>query len=164
MKFNLVDRITELEPRRRIRTIKSLTQSEEYLADHFPTFPVMPGVLMLECMIQSATWLVHASAGFSHSLVTLSQAKNVTFKSFVSPGRVLEMEVEAKLIEESNSEFIGRGRCDGIEVVKARITLQHQNLADTDECKATIDHQLISDAQRQFAIIGGESILLALAP
>jgi 3-hydroxyacyl-[acyl-carrier-protein] dehydratase len=69
MKFTLVDRITELVPGRRICTIKSLTLSEEYLGDHFRTFPVMPGVLMLECMTQSAGWLVRATEDFAHSLV-----------------------------------------------------------------------------------------------
>ena len=79
MKFTLVDRITELVPGRRICTIKSLTLSEEYLCDHFRTFPVMPGVLLLECMIQSAGWLVRATEDFSHSLVLCVRAVNVEY-------------------------------------------------------------------------------------
>ena len=49
MRFSLIDRIVELEPCVRITAVKTLTMTEEYLADHFPHFPVMPGVLMLEC-------------------------------------------------------------------------------------------------------------------
>ena len=54
MRFHLVDRIHEWEPGKRLKASKVLTLGEEYLADHFPTFPVMPGVLMIEGMAQTA--------------------------------------------------------------------------------------------------------------
>ena len=61
MRFSLIDRIVELEPGERVTATKSLTMAEEYLADHFPHFPVMPGVLMLEAMTQAGAWLVRVS-------------------------------------------------------------------------------------------------------
>ena len=64
MRFTLIDRIVELEPGARITATKSLTMAEEYLGDHFPNFPVMPGVLMLEAMTQTAAWLIRAERGF----------------------------------------------------------------------------------------------------
>ena len=60
MRFTLIDRIVELEPGVQITAVKNLTMAEEYLADHFPHFPVMPGVLMLEAMTQAAAWLARA--------------------------------------------------------------------------------------------------------
>jgi len=54
MRFQLVDRILEVEPGRRICLVKHLTLGEEYLADHFPTFPVMPGVLMLQTLVENS--------------------------------------------------------------------------------------------------------------
>src|SRR5438093_1160855 len=110
MKFILIDRILVLEPPNRIVACKALTLAEEYLADHFPTFPVMPGVLMLEAMVQSAAWLVRATQDFAHSMVVLEEAKNINYKSFVSPGRTLEVSVEAISIAERNSEFQAAGR------------------------------------------------------
>ena len=53
MRFNLVDRIVEVQPRQALRAVKNLTLGEEYLADHFPTFPVMPGVLMLQTLVEA---------------------------------------------------------------------------------------------------------------
>ncbi len=156
MKFILVDRITELIPGRRICTVKSLTLSEEYLGDHFRTFPVMPGVLMLECMAQSAGWLVRASQDFAHSLVWLASAKNVTYKSFITPGGVLKMGVDCKHMGPDHSEFVGRGYCGEQEMVKAGITLQHVNLADQNAGLESVDRRLIAHARAQFALIGGE--------
>jgi len=155
MKFVLVDRIEELIPGQLIRTSKALTLSEEYLADHFPTFPVMPGVLMLEVMTQSAAWLVRATEGFRHSVIVLESVKNVTYKSFVVPGQCLCMEVVAKRIESDRSEFTGVGRCDDREMVKARIALKHVNLADQDASLGDMDQRLIRQARVQFEMIGG---------
>ena len=56
MRFNLVDRIVEVQPGRSLQAVKNLTLGEEYLADHFPTFPVMPGVLMLETLVEAGAW------------------------------------------------------------------------------------------------------------
>ena len=67
MKFHLVDRIESLVPGKRIVTTKALSLAEEYLADHFPAFPVLPGVMMIEAMVQSAAWLVRVAQDFSRS-------------------------------------------------------------------------------------------------
>ena len=57
MKFDLVDQVLE-QDEKRIVTIKQVTLAEEYLADHFPGFPILPGVLMLEAMVQAASKLL----------------------------------------------------------------------------------------------------------
>ncbi len=58
MRFNLIDRIVAVQPGKSLLAVKNLTSGEEYLADHFPTFPVMPGVLMLQSLVESASWLL----------------------------------------------------------------------------------------------------------
>ena len=58
MRFTLLDRVLSIEPGKSITAIKTLSLAEEYLADHFPRFPVMPGVLMLESMTQAAAWTI----------------------------------------------------------------------------------------------------------
>src|ERR671937_2521485 len=94
MRFNLVDRILEVEPGRMLRAYRNLTSGEEYLADHFPTFPVMPGVLMLQTLVEAGSWLLRLSEDFRHSVIVLREAKNVKYGSFMEPGRQLDLEVE----------------------------------------------------------------------
>jgi 3-hydroxyacyl-[acyl-carrier-protein] dehydratase len=155
MKFILIDRITLLEPPHRILATKSLTLAEEYLADHFPTFPVMPGVLMLEAMVQAASWLVRVTQDFSHSMIVLEEAKNVNYKSFVSPGRTLEVTAEAVEITPGWSDFKTFGRSGEEEMVKARIRLRHYNLSERNAAMADVDEKLTADLRKRFDLLGG---------
>lgn len=155
MKFILIDRILSIEPPSRIVTRKNLTLAEEYLADHFPTFPVMPGVMMLEAMVQSAAWLVRATQDFSKSMVVLEEAKNINYKSFVAPGRTLEVTAEAMEISERSSQFKAFGMSDGQEMVKARLTLRHYNLSEKNPALVDVDEKLVVAARRVFELVGG---------
>ena len=74
--------------------MKNVSLAEEYLADHFPEFPVLPGVFMLEAATQSAAWLVRMSEEYAHSMIVLQEAKSVKFTDFVTPGNTLRMRVE----------------------------------------------------------------------
>lgn len=161
MKFILLDRILEMEPGRRLVAVKSLTLAEEYLGDHFPTFPVMPGVLMLEALVQSACWLVHATEGFRHSLVTLDEVKSATYKSFLKPGDQLRIDVTAKRIEAASSEFVGLGVRTDTEVLRCRLSLRHVNLADTDPRLAELDARIIADARERWMLLGGPAVIEA---
>ena len=155
MKFILIDRITELVPGERISAVKALSLAEEYLADHFPRFPVLPGVLMIEAMVQASAYLVRATENFVHSMIVLAEAKNVTYKSFVSPGQVLEVCVQAKAIEAGSSRFVGTGRCGESEMVKAHWSLRHFNLGDKSPGMQELDQRLIASARRQMALLQG---------
>lgn len=155
MRFILIDRLLSVEAGVRLTAHKSLSLAEEYLADHFPTFPVMPGVLMLEAMIQSAAWLVRVTEDFAHSMVVLDEARNVSYKSFVAPGNSLHVVIEAMRIDERESEFKASGSNDAGEVVKARLKLRHYNLAEDNPALATVDAGLLEDARRKFALVGG---------
>ncbi len=91
MHFNLVDRVLERSDDR-IVTIKHVSSAEEYLQDHFPTFPVLPGVLMLESMVQAARALVEVD-GPSATPQVLGRVRALKYGRFVRPGSTLKVEV-----------------------------------------------------------------------
>lgn len=158
MKFVLVDRITELESGRRIVAQKALSLAEEYLADHFPAFPVMPGVLMLEALVQTAAWAVREAQDFRPSIVVLKEARNVTYRSFVQPGQVLTLEAQVKELAADHSVFTAGGTLDGRSVLKGQVELRHLNLADSEPHLAEVDEQI----RRQMRGLFGR--LMAPAP
>lgn len=157
MRFTLLDRILEINPHERLRAIKAVSSSEEYLADHFPTFPVLPGVLMLEALAEAGAWLVRASLGFQHNLILLREAKNITYKSFVRPGGLLEVTVQARRIEPSDSDFTGVGMCEGREVVKGRFSLRHLSVRERSPNSGAADAALTEQMQRRFSLLCSDS-------
>ena len=97
MRFGMLDRITELIPGERITAERKLTGQEDYLADHFPLFPVMPGVLMLEAMAQTAALLSFSTPGSGpseNSVIYFAGIDGARFKRPVEPGDQLIIEVE----------------------------------------------------------------------
>jgi len=161
MKFYLVDHIQELEPPDRLVAVKNLTLAEEYLADHFPSYPVLPGVLMLEALVQSAAWLVRVAREFEPTLILLKEARNVRYGAFVRPGGQLVMEVTAKEIGEQTSTFKALGRCQDKTAVQARLVLEHGTVANEEPGGDRIDDRLRTFWQERFALIGGPQALAA---
>jgi len=153
MRFILIDKVVSLDSGKKIKTVKSLSLAEEYLADHFPTFPVLPGVLLLEGLIESASWLVREAENFAHSMILLEQARNVKYRSFLAPGAQIEYTVEANTIEENVSSFTGFGLSDGEHIVEARFGLRHFNLASQNPAMAEVDAGVIENMKRQWKLL-----------
>jgi 3-hydroxyacyl-[acyl-carrier-protein] dehydratase len=151
MRFVLIDRIVELEPNVKITALKSLTMAEEYLADHFPNFPVMPGVLMVEAMVQAGAWLVRASEDFQHSMVILKEASNVKYGQFFEPGKTMTIHAEIIQQGEKETKIKASGTVEGRTIVSARLTLKQYNLAETSPIRQETDQQIIRKLRKQFA-------------
>jgi len=153
MRFILIDKVVSLESGKEIKTVKSVSLAEEYLADHFPTFPVLPGVLLLEGLIESASWLVREAENFAHSMILLEQARNVKYRSFLVPGSRIEYTVQAKTIEENLSSFTGFGLSEGQKIVEARFGLRHFNLADENPTMAAADARIIENMKKRWKLL-----------
>ncbi|NMC21418.1 MAG: beta-hydroxyacyl-ACP dehydratase, partial [Thermogutta sp.] len=153
MRFSLIDRILELEPGRRIRAVKVLSLAEEYLGDHFPRFPVLPGVLMLEALTESAAWLVRASEDFAHSIVVLKEAKRIRYGQFVEPGQLLYLTAEIVSQDERYTECKAEGRMEDRLTVSGKIRLERRNLAERDPELARVDRSVIKDMRQLFGIL-----------
>src|ERR1700693_5157998 len=93
--FLLVDRITELEPNKRIVGLKNVTINEPFFQGHFPGMPVMPGVLIIECMAQVAGVLIYRElAEPRKKLIYFTGIESARFRRPVVPGDQLRVELE----------------------------------------------------------------------
>ena len=141
MKFNLIDRIEHLGDDR-IVGVKYVSLAEEYLGDHFPTFPVLPGVMMLEAITQVAAWLLHHRSGFAKSMAVLKEARNVKYGHFVAPGNALRVEVEFNKATDAGASFKASGTVGEKQALQARVELAYFNLADKQPELAAMDERL----------------------
>ena len=109
MHFSLVDKVLERSPDR-IVTIKQVTNAEEYLQDHFPSFPVLPGVLMVESLVQAARLLGESHPDAHNQRLVLGSVRALKYGSFVRPGESLRVEVTLQKVNPDGSfDFKGEG-------------------------------------------------------
>ena len=153
MKYFLVDKVDSLESGKGIKASKCVTLAEEYLSDHFPTFPVLPGVLQLQGLIESAAWLVREAENFAHSMILLKQTRNVKFKRFLAPGEKITYTVGVKALEEALSSFKGHGESEGRRVVEATFTLRHFNLVERGDSFAAADAEVIKSLKSRWKLL-----------
>lgn len=153
MRFSLVDRIVALTPGESVTALKNVSSAEEYLADHFPGFAVLPGVMMVETLVQAGAWLIRATDDFKHSVVLLKQARAVKFNNFVRPGQTLTVTLTVQSRGEGETTLKASGDVGGQNAVSARLTLSHFNLAERNPDLAKSDSARVETLRRQFAEI-----------
>ncbi|GIW84789.1 MAG: hydroxymyristoyl-ACP dehydratase [Thermogemmata sp.] len=157
MRFHLIDRIVSWTPGQSLTAIKLLALGEEYLADHFPRFPIMPGVLMLQACVEAAGWLWHISTEFRYPVIVLREAKQVKFGAFMTPGRQLQVSVELTQLQDSLATFRARGRNDaGEQTVFAQLTLFGYSLAQHTPTGAEQDALLRDYWQKRWLALTGQ--------
>src|SRR5208283_3711428 len=119
--FLLVDRILELEPER-IVGIKNVTVNEPFFVGHFPDYPVMPGVLIVEAMAQVAGVLVLSQIpDRKNKLVLLASVEEAKFRKPVRPGDQLRIEMKLTRRKASIAKMYGQATVDGLVVAEAQM-------------------------------------------
>jgi len=119
--FLLVDKVKEIVKNESAVGIKNVTFNEPHFMGHFPNKPIMPGVLIVEAMAQTACILVIKSGDFNpkDKLVYFMSIESVKFRKPVVPGDVLELEVKILQNKGMVWKFSGIGRVDGKKVTEA---------------------------------------------
>ena len=152
MKFNLIDKVEQLSDEK-IVAVKYVSLAEEYLADHFPTFPVLPGVLMLEAITQAAGWLLHHRRKFGASMAVLKEAKNVKYGSFVAPGNFLRVEVDFMKDTGAGATFKAVGSVNGAQALSARVEVAYFNLGDKRPDLAELDARMTEHNKARWNVL-----------
>jgi 3-hydroxyacyl-[acyl-carrier-protein] dehydratase len=153
MRFLLLDAIQSYEPGVQLTAIKNVAMSEEYLADHFPEFPVLPGVFMLEAATQAAAWLLRLSENFAHSIISLKEARNIKYADFVPPGHTLKVTVSVVKREERLATFKVEGQIGDRPTLSGRLVLETYNLGDRDPAKRITDQKLETNFRKTLKIL-----------
>lgn len=111
--FLLVDRVDELEPGKRAIGAKNVTANEEFFQGHFPDYPVMPGVLIVEAIAQVGAVALLSLEEHQGKIAFFAGINNVRFKRQVKPGDTLRLEVELKQIRRGIGSGEGVATVDG---------------------------------------------------
>jgi 3-hydroxyacyl-[acyl-carrier-protein] dehydratase len=142
MRFHLLDRIESWEAGKTLRGLKRLTSGEEYLADHFPGFPIMPGVLQLQTLVEAGSWLLRLTDDFRSSVIVLREVKSVKYGSMIRPGQALKVTVELTTRNGDLAWFKGKGEAEGHQNVQAQFALAGYSLRDKNPAFAERDQAL----------------------
>mgnify|MGYP000729630538 CR=1 FL=1 len=118
--FLLVDRVLEEEPGKRIKTLKNVTANEPHFQGHFPFYPIMPGVLIVEAMAQSAGILFSDEAASGKKMLFMG-IDACRFRKEVRPGDQLIMEIEVIQQRGTILKFKGTATVDGQKVAEAEM-------------------------------------------
>ena len=121
----MVDRVLELEPGKRIRTLKNVTGNEIQFLGHFPEFAIMPGTFIIEAIGQSASILFSQTAGDNvdpRELLVLATVNDMKFLVPVLPGHTLIIEVNIVKMTEQAALVEGIATVEGTVVTRGKLS------------------------------------------
>ncbi len=123
--FLLIDRVTNVIPNQKIIALKNVTANEQFFVGHFPTYPVMPGVLIVEAMAQAAGLLIVKSFGErkENEIYFFAGIDKVRFKRQITPGDQLVFEVDLLKMTRGIGKFSAVARVDGQIAAEAEILI-----------------------------------------
>jgi len=130
--FLLVDKVDKLEPGVRAVGIKNVTQNEPFFQGHFPGYPVMPGVLIIEALAQVGAVGVMAGGEHADKLALFAGIDGVRFRRQVVPGDVLTMEVEIARLKGRVGRGTGRASVGGERVCEAQLMFAFAEMGEVE--------------------------------
>lgn len=134
--FLLIDRVLEMEAKRRIVAIKNFTINEEFFQGHFPHHPVVPGVLLVEAMAQAGgILLMHDAADRANKLLYFLGIDRARFRHPVVPGDQARFEVEVLRLRQSHCHVRGRTLVDGKLCAEADMLSTIMNYRQAEEAE-----------------------------
>jgi len=121
--FLLIDRVLEFEPKKRVVAIKNVTMNEPYFQGHFPGYPIMPGVLVVEAMAQAGALIMLSEiTDHEQKLAVFTGIERAKFRRPVTPGDQIRFEVQVLSFRSRAGRIEGRATVDGKLACEATLT------------------------------------------
>ncbi|MGO8757979.1 MAG: 3-hydroxyacyl-ACP dehydratase FabZ [Terracidiphilus sp.] len=121
--FLLIDRVLEFEPQKRLVAVKNVTMNEPFFQGHFPGYPIMPGVLVVEAMAQAGALIMLAEIGErGKKLAVFTGIEKAKFRRPITPGDQIRFEVEVLSFRSRAGRIQGRATVDGKLACEATLT------------------------------------------
>lgn len=157
--FLLIDRIVEFEPKRRIVALKNVTINEPFFQGHFPGYPIMPGVLVVEAMAQAGGILIlRETPDRDQKLVVFTGIERAKFRRPITPGDQLRIEIDVLSFRPRAGRIQGRATVDGKLACEATLTCQvvprARNTRPAESAQS--DAQVEGEAAAAAAVTGTE--------
>jgi len=128
--FLLVDKVDIMEEGKRAVGTKGITMNEEFFQGHFPDHPIMPGVLVIEALAQTACVMLMSTGGFENKIAFFLGIEGAKFRNPVTPGNILKLEIEVLKLGGRSGKFKGTARINGKVATEAQMSFV---LADKDK-------------------------------
>lgn len=128
--FLLVDRVVDVEPGHHIKVLKNVTMNEPHFTGHFPEYPVMPGVLIIEALAQASGILTVLSFGpkKDNEIYFFAGINDARFKRQVMPGDTLMLEVELVKLVRGVGKYKARAMVDGVVAAEAELLIAKKEI------------------------------------
>jgi 3-hydroxyacyl-[acyl-carrier-protein] dehydratase len=154
VRFVLIDRLTALAPGDRAQAVATFARHAEVFDDHFPGFPIVPGVLLTEAMAQTGGWLLAVTCGFARWPV-LAMVGEAKFRRIVRPSDEVRTEVAVRSTRGVDVEVVAKAMVGAQRVADARLVfhLLDLPLGDTER------EQFGQWSRATFARLGGPELL-----
>jgi 3-hydroxyacyl-[acyl-carrier-protein] dehydratase len=157
MRLRQIDQIVELKSGVEITVQRRLSGRDAFFRDHFPEFPVLPGVLVLEAMFQSCEWLVRESDAFARSMVCLDEVRSLKFSGFVRPGQTLTVTTHCRTLDEQRAALVSRASVGCDTVASGRLVVERFDLADRFPERSDTDAYLRRKKREQYQLLRSRS-------
>jgi len=123
LRFELIDRVLDRQEDS-LTGVKVVSAAEEYLGDHFPGFPVLPGVMMLEALVQAGRLFIEGRPEATDAPMVVTEVRNVRYGNMVRPGQTLTVKVALRKHEGGGYDFQGTGTVGQETAVQGRFRLE----------------------------------------
>lgn len=149
MRWRMIDRIDEIVPGEKASAVKGVTLAEDYFEDHFPKFPVVPGVLVVEALAQLSGKLIELSVyeerGF-WPFPVLSMVRNAKFRRFIRPGEQIRLEASLTEAREESAVCRVKASVDGKATTDAELLF----VFDPEGLSDALDQEELQEIERRW--------------